>query len=230
MDWGPGLASKARATNCPLLRFSALAKGEGSLGPPEPEPSAFQGRKNCHFTLTASVESGVPHWQASHTACVARTRTVFLSDEIASSCHVLAADAYFSCAISCHHYQRVRFKGKVVKRHKSTQMLLRWEKTMVKLHVRAWSPVLERLTAQRQGHMLPRAQVRPLLGGRVGFGGPGFRPKKVESLFHESGWSCVGGLCELPKAVGCLTLSSVWNQASLSAGHRLDILSCRVSW
>lgn len=114
--------------------------------------------------------------------------------------------------------------------HKNTQMLLRWEKTMVKLHVRAWSPVLERLTAQRQGHMLPRAQVRPLLGGRVGLGGPGFRPNKVESLFHESGWSCVGGLCELPKAVGCLTLSSVWNQASLSAGHRLDILSCRVSW
>ena len=67
----------------------------------------------------------------------------------------------------------------------------------------------EMLTARHQGHMLPRAQVRHLLGGGGGFRGTGFRPKKVESLSYEGGWSCVGGLCELTEVVDYLTISSV---------------------
>lgn len=46
----------------------------------------------------------------------------------------------------CYHYQRVRVKGKVVKHHESTQMLLHWEKVMVMLHLQAGSPVLARNT------------------------------------------------------------------------------------
>lgn len=78
------------------------------------------------------------------------------------------------------------------------------------LHLQAGSPVLARNAhSTASGHMLPRAQVRPLLGGGVGFRGTGFRPKKVESLSYEGGWSCVRGLCELTEVVDYLTISSV---------------------
>ena len=77
----------------------------------------------------------------------------------------------------CRQYQRVRVKGKAVKHRESTQMLLHWE-IMVMLHLQAGSPVLARNAhSTASGHMLPRAQVRPLLGGGVGFRGTGFRPK-----------------------------------------------------
>lgn len=73
--------------------------------------------------------------------------------------------------------------------------------------------------------MLPRAQVRPLLGGAVGFGGPGFRPKKVKAFMKADGpvW-----VASVSKGDSCLTTSTVWNHVSLSAGHRSDILSCPV--
>lgn len=68
----------------------------------------------------------------------------------------------------CHllpSYQRVRFKGKVGKHHESTQMLLRWEKTMVKLHIQAWSPVLAQKGSQHsaRGTCFPEPRSDPCL-------------------------------------------------------------------
>lgn len=95
-----------------LSPFALLCfrKRRGATWTPGARAQYIPRKEGCHSTLTASVERGIPRWQRSHTACAARTRTVFLRDEVASPCQILAADAYFSCAITT---RGSRSKGKL---------------------------------------------------------------------------------------------------------------------
>lgn len=129
----------------------------------------------------------------------------------------------------CHllpSYQRVRFKGKVGKHHESTQMLLCWEKTTVKLHVQAWSPVLAQKAHSSSGTCFPEPRSDPCLGARWASEALGSGPRRWKVCFMKADgpvW-----VASVSKGDSCLTTSTVWNHVSLSAGHRSDILSCPV--